>query len=520
MSDLWAFFRRKKLKESYDDIVRLRRKVFEEVARIAYAEDGIDALRDAPFKILPGEVAHYRESIFHERAIIEERLRLAMGMDVRSIAESEHVTDGFEEINIDQNVYSSPLVNVIKFACEACPGKQHFVTDNCRKCLAKPCLGVCPKKAVHLGKDRAIIDPETCVNCGLCQKACPFQAIVLFDRPCASVCGVDAISSDAYGRAEIDQDKCVSCGRCVTQCPFGAVADKSQIFQLVKGLKDPKKRIYAMVAPSFVGQFGSDISPGQVFQGIKDLGFEEVYEVGLGADMTSLREAQEFLERVPEEIPFMGTSCCYSWSLLVDKNFPELNDSISDSASPMRYTASYIHEKDPTGIICFIGPCTSKKTEAIETKVKSYVEFVITFEELYGSFEARGIDLSSYRKIAAPVMASASARGYAVAGGVAKSVKDAAGSLQPEREIKIVGANSLQECVRILKDAKRGKYDGYLIEGMACPGGCIAGMGTLAHERQATRQLKDFMASSDIPSPFENPGLQEEIDFDVHRKRP
>lgn len=492
------------MQESFDTIINIRRAVFEEVSRIAYEEADVSALEEAPYKIIPGEVARYREDVFRERAVVEERLRLAMGMDVRSMGEYRRVTDGFEAIDVDHNVYTSPLINIIKFACEACPPKQHFVTNNCRKCLARPCLNVCPKKAVHMGKNQAEIDPEACINCGLCLRICPFQAIIVFDRPCAAACGVDAIGNDAYGRAEIDEEKCVSCGRCVTQCPFGAIGDKSQIFQLVKALKDQDRRVYAMVAPSFVGQFGAKVSPEQVFEGLRQLGFKDVVEVGLGADITTLHEAKEFLERVPAEIPLMGTSCCYSWSLLVEKYAPEFSASISDSASPMRYTAAYIQERDPDAVLCFIGPCTSKKTEAIDTKVKYLIEFVITFEELSAMFSSRKIDLEGLEVDQAVNESSASARGYAMAGGVAQAVKEAAATLAPDRDVPIVAANSLSECLTLLKEAQQGKHQGHLLEGMACPGGCIAGMGTLQPLPKAKRSVRKFMKDAEIPSPFDN----------------
>ena len=121
-----------------------------------------------------------------------------------------------EEIMFDQ-----PLVNVIPFACEACPEKTYFVTDNCRRCLAHPCSNVCPKNAITIEKHRAVIDQEKCINCGRCEQSCPYNAIVHYDRPCSSVCGVHAIESDYLGRAKINNDKCVACGRCLTQCPFG-----------------------------------------------------------------------------------------------------------------------------------------------------------------------------------------------------------------------------------------------------------------------------------------------------------
>ncbi|EGY76402.1 4Fe-4S dicluster domain-containing protein [Peptoniphilus indolicus] len=491
------------MKETYQSIVDIRRKVFAEVARIAYYDVDISELEDSSYRIVPGEVAKYREDIFRERAVADERLRLAMGMDAREISVYKKLTDGFDKVDIDTNAYEKPLINVIKFACEACPTKAHVVTDNCRKCMAHPCTNVCPVNAVSVGRSRAHIDKEKCINCGRCKEACPYNAIVMYERPCAAVCGVDCISSDEYGRAEINHDNCVACGRCIASCPFGAIADKTQIYQLIKAIKSGK-RIYAAVAPSFVGQFGANSSPAQIVEGIRQLGFEDVVEVSLGADVTTMNEAKEYIHRVPNDIPFMGTSCCFSWALMVKNKFPELSGQISDSGSPMRYTAEYIHEKDPEGIICFIGPCTSKKLEALDTKVKSHVDFVITFEELMGMFVAKGIEPSEIVIENDVKDASALGRGYPIAGGVAEAVKQVALELEPDREINILGANTLQECVKMVKIAKAGKYNGYLLEGMACPGGCIAGVGTMASVTRVKKDVQKFMKESDIYSPLEN----------------
>lgn len=498
------------MKESYASIVNIRRRVFEEVARIAYEDADLSELEDASYRLFPGQVATVREDIFRERAIAEEMLRLAMGMDIREMDRYTKITEGFDKINIAENAYEEPLVSVIKFACESCPTRAFFVTNNCRKCMAHPCTNVCPVNAVSIGKYGAHIDKEKCVRCGRCKNTCPYNAIVEYQRPCASVCGVGAIEDDDVGRAVINHDKCVACGRCITQCPFGAIADKTQIYQLVKALTS-KKRIYAIVAPSFIGQFGALASPVQVAEAIKQLGFEDVVEVGLGADMTTLHEAKEYLERVPAEIPFMGTSCCYSWSLMVEYNFPELKGYISDSGSPMKYTAEHIKTKDPDAYVCFVGPCTSKKLEAIDTKVQGYVDFVITFEELMGMFVAKGIDPAEVEVDETMEDASASARGYAMAGGVAAAVAEVAKRLAPEREIMIEGANSLDECMKMLKLAKAGKKNGYLLEGMACPGGCIAGVGTIASTTKVKRALTKYMQGSEYKTPFENVNIPEEL---------
>lgn len=495
--------------EIYSDIINIRRKVFEAIAKIAF-EDGEpgEEIAKSIIKIVPGEVANYRDSVFKERAIVGERLRLGLGLDARKASELGRLAEGIEKVNVGERFYQKPLVNVITFACEACPTKTLEVTSNCRKCIAHPCMNVCPVKAISMGKKQAEIDQSKCIKCGKCKDACPYSAIIKYDRPCAVACGVKAIESDDLGRAKINQDKCVSCGNCITNCPFGAIADKSEIFQLIKAIKRGENHV-AIVAPSFIAQFGPLATPQQIFKGIRELGFSDVMEVGLGADIETLKEAKEFLEEVPEKIPFLGTSCCPSWSMMVDKVFPELKANISSSATPMIATAKYIKNKNKDARVTFIGPCISKKLEAMQDDVKDYVDFVITFEELMGMFIAKGIDVAEIEADREIEDSSSLGRGFAESGGVAGAVLGVIKEKYPDREVLYEKANGLHECVAMLRQAKAGKKNGYLLEGMACPGGCIGGPGTLAPLLKAKKALNEFMSQASSKSPTENPKLKD-----------
>jgi [FeFe] hydrogenase (group B1/B3) len=498
------------MKESYVNLINIRRQVFAKIAKLAYDGTDLNELEKSSFEILPGEVARYRDSIFRERAIVDERLRLTLGLGLRKPTDYHRVTDGISEADVDETQFVEPLVNVITFACEACPTKAFNVTDNCRKCLAHPCTNVCPVNAVSIGKDRANIDQDKCIKCGRCKETCPYSAIVKYERPCAAACGVNAIDSDYLGRAQINPDRCVSCGNCIVQCPYGAISDKSQIYQLIKSLKK-NDHMYAIIAPSFLGQFGPLATPVQIFEGIKQLGFKDAVEVSLGADITTLREAKEFLERVPEEHPYMGTSCCNSWTIMVKKLFPDQYQYISDSASPMVETAKYIKSKDPEANITFIGPCISKKLEALREDVKDYVHFVITFEELMGMFVAKGIELSEIEVSKEIQNASTLGRGYAIAGGVAEAVKNTALKIDPSREINVEGASTLHECVKLMRLAKAGKKNGYLLEGMACSGGCIGGPGTIASLNRVRKAVTEFKNQSEYETPFDNDTIDEKL---------
>ncbi|WP_392397058.1 [Fe-Fe] hydrogenase large subunit C-terminal domain-containing protein, partial [Ruminococcus bicirculans (ex Wegman et al. 2014)] len=304
-----------KMRGIYSSVTDIRRKVFTEVARLAYEEgDYAEKIAELPYKIVPGSKAVYRESIFLERAIVEERLRLAIGLPLRPIEEHKSVADGIEESAIAEKYYDPPLVNIIKFACNGCPETHYHVTDCCQGCLAHPCQEVCPKGAITIKHGKSVIDQSKCIKCGRCQSVCPYNAINKMERPCARACGMDAIGSDEEGKAKIDYDKCVSCGMCLVNCPFGAIVDKGQIFQLITAMKK-KKKVIAIVAPAFVGQFGPKASPEKLTAAMKKLGFADVVEVAIGADLCSIEEAKDFMREVPEHQPFMATSCCPAWSV-------------------------------------------------------------------------------------------------------------------------------------------------------------------------------------------------------------
>ena len=175
----------------------IRRSVFTEIARLAYEGGDYSRIAALPYKIIPGEVAEHRENIFLERAIVSERLRLAIGLPIRPVSEHAPVSDGITESAVATKYYDPPLVNIIPFACNACPPKQVRVTDACQGCLAHPCQEICPKGAIRTVKGKSVIDQEKCIKCGRCIEHCPYNAIIKIERPCAAACGMDAIESDA-----------------------------------------------------------------------------------------------------------------------------------------------------------------------------------------------------------------------------------------------------------------------------------------------------------------------------------
>ena len=511
----------------YTPVTDIRRKVFTEVARMAYEVNELSdyekLMRELPFKIIPGEEKSLRSSIFLERAIISERVRLAMGMSLRPLDESVPASEGLEHSVIADKYYEPPLINVIKFACNACPEKIIKVTAMCQGCLAHPCQEVCPKHAISFRNGKSHIDQSLCVKCGRCVNSCPYSAIVKTERPCAAACGMGAIHSDELGRAEIDYSKCVSCGQCLVNCPFGAIADKGQIYQLIQGF-NRGDRIYALVAPAFVNQFPTLASTGKLKAALKALGFCDVVEVAIGADLCTVDEAHDFLEEVPGKLNFMATSCCPAWSMMAKTAFPDLAKNISMTMTPMVFTARMMKQADPEARMCFIGPCAAKKLEASRRTVRSDVDFVLTFEELAGIIEAKDIDVANLEVDPDEidlVHASGAGRGFAQSGGVAKAVADKIKEWHPDMDVKIASAQGLAECKKLLMLAKAGKYNGYLLEGMGCPGGCIGGAGTIADPARTAVALNKYVKEA----PFQDPEqsafmtsihvLKDDPDFEV-----
>ena len=447
-------------------IQQLKYQVLKEVIKKAYEDDLINCYKDIPKTISPGPKPISRCCIYKERAIIEERITLAMG----------------------GNKENPNSVEVIEIACDECPIGGMYVTPACRGCLVHKCVEVCPKDAIRIENHHAVIDKEKCIECGKCTTACPYSAIIKQKRPCIESCKVNAISVDEEKKAVIDNDKCISCGACVYQCPFGAISDKSLVLDVIDILKksDNNKnyKVYAIIAPSIVGQF-DNTTPEQIVTGIMKLGFHQVVEAALGADVALYHEAEEFKEK-----GILTTSCCPSFVMYVEKNFPELAKYISSSVSPMVYVGQLIKKSDPTAKVVFIGPCTSKKIEYKLEKTENAIDSVLSFEELQAFFDARNIDMESLDET---VLNNASFYGriFAKSGGIKQGIEKVAKDLGVE-DLKPVAMNGIDECKVNLLKLKMGKSLENFFEGMACNGGCLNGALCIHHGPKNVVEVDKF----------------------------
>ncbi len=430
-------------------VQHLKYKVLREVAKEAWKGTLLDNLLNIPKTIVPGNTPTMRCCVYKERAILAERVKIAMG----------------------GNKDNPNTIEVIDIACDECPAAGFEVTDSCRGCLAHRCEDVCKKGAISFDYNHvAHIDKTKCVECGQCAKVCPYSAIVNRKRPCQNACKIKAISINADNAAAIDNEKCTACGACVYQCPFGAIMDKSYIVDAVNLIKESNGnsvyKVYAIVAPSIPSQF-TYAKLGQVISGMKELGFYTVVEAALGADMVANEEAKELSEK-----GFLTSSCCPAFVSYIHSQFPDLAVHISHNPSPMAMLAKYIKHTDETSKVIFIGPCTAKKSEARLETVKPYVDAVLTFEELQALFDSREIDITSLRE---DLLDNASYFGriFARSGGLVDAVTQSLQEQGIDFDIKPVSCDGIEACKMALLKKSKNVLDANFIEGMACVGGCI-----------------------------------------------
>ena len=443
----------------------LKYKVLRQVAHEAWNDTLLQNLLDIPQKIVPGKTSTMRCCVYKERAILGERVKLAMGGDK-------------ENPNV---------IEVIDIACDECPAAGYEVTDSCRGCLAHRCEDVCKRGAISFDHNHvAHIDKSKCVECGQCAKVCPFAAIVNHKRPCQIACKVKAISINDDNAAAIDNNKCIQCGACVYQCPFGAISDKSYILNVIDILKksqnNEKYKVYAVVAPSISSQF-TYAKLGQVITGLKELGFFTVVEAALGADMVAMSEAKELSEK-----EFLTSSCCPAFVQYIKSAFPALVPYVSHNLSPMAMLAKYIKETSEGAKVVFIGPCTAKKAEAQLETVKPYVDSVLTFEELQALFDSKDIDITT---LSEDVLDNASYFGriFARSGGLSDAVVQALNEQKIDFTVKPAVCDGIEACKTALLKKSKNVLDANFIEGMACVGGCIGGAGCLTHGEKNKAQV-------------------------------
>ena len=446
----------------------LKYKVLREVARQAWQDTLLENVLDIPKIIVPGKQPTMRCCVYKERAILAERVKLAMG----------------------GNADNPNVIEVIDIACDECPVGGYEVTNACRGCLAHRCEDVCRRGVISFDENHvAHIDKTKCVECGQCAKVCPYTAIVSRKRPCQNACKVKAISMNEEKAATIDNGKCIACGACVYQCPFGAIMDKSYMLNVIDLLRKSEQgrsyKLYAIVAPSISSQFNY-AKLGQVISGLKALGFHTVVEAALGADMVAEAESRELAEK-----GFLTSSCCPAFVTYISQSFPQLLPMVSHNLSPMAAIARFIKETTPDAKTIFIGPCTAKKAEAQLDTVKPYIDAVLTFEELQALFDSRDLDITTLPE---DVLDNASYFGriFARSGGLSDAVAEGLKEQRIDFDLKPCVCDGIEACRMALLKKSKNALDANFIEGMACLGGCIGGAGCLTHGEKNKAEVDKY----------------------------
>jgi len=396
--------------------------------------------------ILANEIKEKFDFKDKDLPFIKNHIRIAMGLDPRGNADFD---DELDIVKSSKEV-SQPVIAKIQEACENC---EH--------------------------------------ECCQCEDVCKYETN-LYKRSTEPV---------------IVDNKCLSCGRCVASCDFGALADKIEFLPLINLLKDSDTPVYASVAPAIAGQFGEDVSMGQLRTALKLLGFKDMVETALFADIVTIREAFEFTHLVRNVGDFFLTSCCCPvWFNLTKKHYPEIFKHMSPSVSPMIASGRFLKKLYKNAKVVFIAPCIAKKAEIKEPELKGAIDFVINFRELAEIFSALNINLKELPSDEKD-QASMGGRIYARTGGVSFSVKTVVNRLEPQRliQLKATKVDGVNDCKQILDDLSGGKDIGTnFIEGMGCKGGCVGGPRTNIDVDKATRIVNEFGEDSLIMTPFDN----------------
>lgn len=368
-------------------------------------------------------------------------------------------------------------------------------------------------------KDVAITrDENKCIGCSACRTAClEYNNLGI---PVETKVG-ECTYYRPDGKESVVDSNCTRCGQCVMVCPTGALSEKDNIEDVKKNLDNTQKIVVAQIAPSVrvsvSESFGLPVAQnmeGEMVAALKELGFDYVFDVNVGADFTTYEEAFDLLDRVKDNGGVMFTSCCPARVKYIEDFHPEFIGNITSVRSPQQCMAvlikTYFAKKmnlDPANIVVVsIMPCIAKKFESRrsgEDKSGSRdVDWVLTTREFIKMVKAAGLDLAKIEpKPLDDIMGdySGAAAIYGATGGVMESAlrtfafalgedkidfEECRGADEIKRfnvkiggkELKIAVASTLKNAEIIMNEIKAGeKYD--YVEVMACPGGCVGGGG-------------------------------------------
>ncbi|MEG1671424.1 MAG: monomeric [FeFe] hydrogenase [Mucinivorans sp.] len=462
----------------------LRRELMARMIKLLVKGELRENIDRIPYLMRPRGADASRCCVYKDRAMLKYRAMGFLGFGVDDEVDEMTTLAQYGDIAFAREKVAREPLSVMDEACSACVKVNYVVTNMCRGCVARPCAMNCNKQAISFHQGQAHIDASLCVNCGMCQKNCPFHAIIYQPVPCEEACPVGAISKDERGKEHIDPEKCIYCGRCIEACPFGAVMERSHLIDIFRAMKNPDKKVIAIVAPAIAGQFKSSLE--NILGAIAKLGFDQVHEVARGADITTENEAEEFIEKMKAGEPFMTTSCCPCYYMLASRHVPELKPFVSHTRSPMYYSGELVRRDNPDAVIVFVGPCMAKRYEAY---ADPNVNYVLSFEEIGTMMVAMGVDAFSDHPMDLDPTIDPSSRGYAATGGVMAAVAKKVGDRAEIRPLVVDGIT--KQTIRDMR-AYAKACPGNMVEVMACEGGCVNGCNVIANPKVAARQVLQY----------------------------
>ncbi len=471
----------------------MRTKILIKLAQ-SYLEDKFAEADRIPLELRPKDGEVSRCCVYKDRAVLKYRCMAGLGHCPEEETDELTTLKEYGEQALQRTHAPKNKLSVIDIACSACVKSQYVITNVCRGCFAQPCRLNCPKEAISIVNGRAQIDPDKCVNCGKCYEVCPYHSVVKIPVPCEEACPVGAITKDEKGKEHIDVEKCISCGRCLASCPFGAIVERSQMIDVMREVKETGKQVIAMLAPAISGQFPGSLN--NLVGALKKFGFNDVIEVAVGADITTQKEAAEFIERMEEGKPFMTTSCCPAYFRAAQVHIPEIKPFVSDTKTPMYYTAELVKQEHPDCVAVFVGPCLAKRAEAEWDK---NVDYVLTFEELGAMLVAADINVDECEEQPFSKVSHVQGRQFPVTGGVAGAVASLVGDKVEIRPEKIDGLT--KDNIKLLKRYAVKGGENNMLEVMCCEGGCVSGPGCIALSKKAARAVDAYAQTGEQLTP-------------------
>ncbi|MDR1925706.1 MAG: [FeFe] hydrogenase, group A [Planctomycetaceae bacterium] len=414
------------------------------------------------------------------------------------------------------------------------------------------------RKPVDYSSYSLVRDPNKCILCGDCVRACN------------EIQGVGAIGFAGRGakstvvppfNKNLADVECVNCGLCATVCPVGALTVRDDVDKVWKAINDPTKKVVVQIAPAvrvaigeaFGGQPGS-IEIGRIVAALKAIGFDRVYDTSFAADQTIFEEATEFVQRKVkgENLP-QFTSCCPAWVKFAEQFLPDLLHNLSTCRSPQQMfgpTARLILPKEldvkqEDLVVVSIMPCTAKKFECKQEKFINNgiadVDHVLTTQELIRMIDEAGLKFSELEPTDPDEPFNSYTGGgviFGTTGGVMEAalrfaVEKISGKKLEQFEFKEVrGENAIKEadfnvnglnvsvCVvyglnnarKVADWIRKGekKYD--FVEVMACPLGCVGGAGQPVTNNMQTRIARaSGLYKSDNSLKLHNPQDNKEL---------